>query len=170
MQDGRQAHCSLPYSSTTRCTPRDCLLEFIALCDFKKETSIIQSEDFWKYLFTMCRALYASMRVLHLADQKNPAMDKLHYYTCQTDTNLLKYLNQASTNAQLCTDTMILSLMSTCDKDIDNDDDDDKDQSSDDEVDDGSSKFSVDSDKSEPEDTDNEDNKKVCPVMMGMMM
>ena len=48
------------------------LVEFIALHNFKKETSIIQSDDFWKYLFAMCCALYSPMCVLHLADQKNP--------------------------------------------------------------------------------------------------
>jgi hypothetical protein len=45
------------------------LAEFIALCNFKKETSIIQLDNFWKYSLTICRALYAPMRVLCLADQ-----------------------------------------------------------------------------------------------------
>ena len=133
--------------------------EFVALHDFK---NIIQSDDFWKYLFTMCHALYSSMHVLHLADQQNPAMDKLHFYVFQTDTNLLKYLRQASTDAQLCTNTRILSLMSTCEKGVDVNNDDDKDLSSDNEVDDGASKFSVDSNESELEDTDDEDNKEVA--------
>jgi hypothetical protein len=102
------------------------------------------------------------MRVLRLADQKILAMDKLHFYVCQTDTNLLKYLCQASTDAQLCTDTRILSLMSTCEKGVDNDNDNDEDLSSDNEVDDGASEFSVDSDESELEDADNEDNEEVA--------
>jgi hypothetical protein len=102
------------------------------------------------------------MRELRLVDQKIPAMDKLHFYVCQTDTNLLKYLHQASTNAQLCTYSRILSLMSTCEKGVDKDNDDDEDLSPDNEVDDGASKFSVDSDKSELEDTDNEDNEEVA--------
>jgi hypothetical protein len=138
------------------------LAEFVALCNFKKETSIIQSDDFLKYLFTMCHALYSPMRELRLVNQKNPAMDKLHFYVCQTDTNLFKYLRQASTNAQLCTNTRILSLMSTCEKGVDINNDDDKDLSSDNEVDDGASKFSVDSDESELEETDDEDNKEVA--------
>ena len=52
--------------------------------------------------------------------------------------------------------------MSTCEKGIDNDIDDNKNQSSDDEVDDGASKFFVDSNKSELEHTDNEDNEGVA--------
>jgi hypothetical protein len=63
------------------------------------------------------------MRVLCLANQNNSAMDKLHLYACQTDTNLLKYLKQASADAQLCTYTRIISLISTCDKGIDNNED-----------------------------------------------
>ena len=104
------------------------------------------------------------MSVLRLADQKNPARDKLHFYVCvyQTDTNLLKYLRQALTNAQLYTDTRILSLMITCEKGIVNNNDHDEDLSSDDEVDDGASEFSVDSDECELEDTDDENNKEVA--------
>ena len=36
--------------------------------------------EFWKLLFVMHCALYASMRLLWLADQKTPAMDKSYYY------------------------------------------------------------------------------------------
>jgi hypothetical protein len=35
------------------------------------------------------------MRILRLADQKIPAMDKLHYYICQTDKLLAKYVKIA---------------------------------------------------------------------------
>jgi len=35
------------------------------------------------------------MRVLRLADQKTPAMDKLYYYVLQTDQMLHKYLEEA---------------------------------------------------------------------------
>ncbi len=55
---------------------------------FKGASDIIMSDEFWKYLFLMCRALYAPMRVLCLADQKKPAMDKLYYYVLQTDCML----------------------------------------------------------------------------------
>jgi hypothetical protein len=59
---------------------------------FTDEVLIIESKNFWTYLFSMCRALYAPMCVLRLADQKTPSMDKLHYYVCQTDVNLSKYI------------------------------------------------------------------------------
>ena len=68
---------------------------FLLLHDFKKETSILMNEDVWKNLFTVCHALYAPMRVLCLADQKTPAMDKLHYFVCQTNHMLPKYLAKA---------------------------------------------------------------------------
>ena len=55
---------------------------------FLDEVLIIESDDFWSYLFSMCRALYAPMQVLQLADRKCPSMDKLQYYVCQTDVNL----------------------------------------------------------------------------------
>jgi len=62
--------------------------EFIALKQFKAEISILQSEDFWNYLFSMCCALYAPMHLLRLADQKVAAMDKMLVYVCQTDANM----------------------------------------------------------------------------------
>ena len=59
--------------------------EFIDLRVFHTVTSVLNDPTFWKWLFVMCRALYAPMRVLRLADQKKPAMDKLFYYVSQTD-------------------------------------------------------------------------------------
>jgi hypothetical protein len=73
--------------------------------------SVLQSNDFWTYLFTMCHSLYAPMRVLHLADQKISAMDKLHYYVCQMDTNLSKYIKKATADATYCKDIRILTLI-----------------------------------------------------------
>jgi len=69
--------------------------EFLALNDFKVPAAVIGNDNFWKYLFLMCRALYAAMRVLRLADQKTPAMDKLYYYVLQADRMLLQYLKEA---------------------------------------------------------------------------
>ena len=69
--------------------------EFLALNDFKVPAAVIGNDNFWKYLFLMCRALYAPMRVLRLADQKTPAMDKLYYYVLQADRMLLQYLKEA---------------------------------------------------------------------------
>ena len=69
--------------------------EFLELKDFKAAAAIIGNDNFWKYLFLMCRALYAPMRVLHLADLKTPAMDKLYFYVLQADRMLLQYPKEA---------------------------------------------------------------------------
>ncbi len=70
--------------------------EFIELRVFHSITGVLMNPDFWRYLFVMCRALYAPMRVLWLADQKMPAMDKFYYYVIQTDQMLLKYIADAA--------------------------------------------------------------------------
>jgi hypothetical protein len=62
---------------------------------FQREVIVLENNDFWKYLFTLCHSLYAPMRILQLADQKILAMDKLHYYVCQTDQLLAKYVKIA---------------------------------------------------------------------------
>jgi hypothetical protein len=59
--------------------------EFKDLCVFDSVCQVLMNPDFWKWTFVMCRALYAPMRVLCLADQKSAAMDKLNYYVLQTD-------------------------------------------------------------------------------------
>jgi hypothetical protein len=88
--------------------------KFIVLRQFKEEISILQSEDFWNYVFSMCRALYAPMRVLRLADQKVAAMDKVHFYVCQTDANMSNYLTKAVTDSGRCTHNETLRLMYAC--------------------------------------------------------
>jgi hypothetical protein len=95
------------------------------------------------------------MRVLCLADQKNPAMDKLHFYACQTDANAMKYLKQASVDAQLCTDTRIISMISTCDKGIDGDEDNEVLSSDNKEEDSSNSESSVEN-ESDGEDSEDE--------------
>ena len=69
--------------------------EFMDLNNFKPETFVLNSDNFWLYLFVMCRALYAPMRVLRLADQQVPGMEKLYYYVLQTDRMLLRWLPDA---------------------------------------------------------------------------
>jgi hypothetical protein len=39
------------------------------------------------------------MRILLLADQKIPSMDKLHYYVCQMDELLAKYVKIAEVDS-----------------------------------------------------------------------
>jgi hypothetical protein len=103
--------------------------------------SVLHSDDFWTYLFTMCHLLYAPIRVLHLADQKIPTMDKLHYYVCQTDANLLKYISKAQNDAKYCKDTRILSLMNVVSKDIVDEVDEGKDSDDSKEVDNNDNGF-----------------------------
>ncbi len=61
----------------------------------------------------MCRALYAPMHALCLADQKTPAMDKLYFYILQTDAMLPKYLDSLeSQTAGFLSETTIQSMAS----------------------------------------------------------
>jgi hypothetical protein len=82
---------------------RDILRVTIASKEFKdireksfwRDVIVLENNEFWKYLFTLCCSLYAPMRIFWLADQKIPAMDKLHYYVCQVDKLLAKYVKIA---------------------------------------------------------------------------
>ena len=69
--------------------------EFVALGAFLDLTRVIMNEDFWTLLFIMCRAPYPQMRILRLADQKIPAMDKLAYFIYQADRLTPQYLSEA---------------------------------------------------------------------------
>ena len=61
----------------------------------------------------MCRALYAPMHALCLADQKTPAMDKLYFYVLQTDAMLPKYLDSLeSQTVGFLSETTIQSMAS----------------------------------------------------------
>jgi hypothetical protein len=75
------------------------------------ETAVLNNDNFWKYLFVMCRILYAPMHVLRLADQQSPAMDKLYHYVLQTDWMLLKYLPSAEIKARLLLEGSTLNSM-----------------------------------------------------------
>ena len=69
--------------------------EFKALDIFQEVGRVLLKDEFWVYLFLMCRALYAPMRVLRLADQKVAAMDKLHFFVCQANSVMPRYLAEA---------------------------------------------------------------------------
>ncbi len=69
--------------------------EFMDLNNLKPETFVLNNDNFWLYLFVMCRALYAPMAVLRLADQQVPGMEKLYHYILQTDWMLLRWLPDA---------------------------------------------------------------------------
>ena len=62
---------------------------------FNSACQELMNPDFWKWVFVMCGALYAPMRVLCLADQKLSAMDKLNYYVLQTERMLAMYCKDA---------------------------------------------------------------------------
>jgi hypothetical protein len=112
------------------------------LNNFKPETFVLNSDNFWLYLFVMCHALYAPMRVLHLADQQVPDMEKLYYYVLQTDRMLLRWLPDAEIrvlvfhcdgtyNAMTNTDIYVFDeeaadSSGNDDKEEDSDDDDDR--------------------------------------------
>jgi hypothetical protein len=67
--------------------------------------------EFWRWAFVMCRALYAPMQVLCLADQKSPAMDKLNYYVLQTDQMIAMYCKDAEARGVgLLTPTTITAM------------------------------------------------------------
>lgn len=69
--------------------------EFKELKVFQTMAYALLDDDFWQYLFVMCRALYAPMRLLRLADQKIPAMDKLYFFVLQSEHMIEKYMKDA---------------------------------------------------------------------------
>jgi hypothetical protein len=88
--------------------------EFMDLNNFKPETFVLNNDNFWLYLFVMCRALYAPMHVLRLADQQVPGMEKLYYYVLQTDRMLLRWLLDAEIRVSaLCHDGTYNAMTNT---------------------------------------------------------
>ena len=81
--------------------------KFKELRAFQGIATVLLTDSFWVYVFLMCRALYAPMRVLRLADQKVPAMDKLLYFVRQTNHIMPKYLREAEHHAKSLTDGLM---------------------------------------------------------------
>ena len=149
--------------------------EFIELRAFQSVCQVLMNPDFWKWTFVMCRALYAPMRVLRLADQQTPAMDKLHYYVLQTDRMLEMYvadaeergaslLTSATIRAMDCSRSAHLSDESVSDfegNDGDNNEDDDDDDDDDDSVMLSAQNNNNDSDSSDDDDDDDDDDEQV---------
>ena len=77
---------------------RDPLVATIVSAEFRKINkwrsfcALVQQDDLWAYIFSVCRAFYPVMRVLRLADSKIPVMDKLYYYVRLADRMMLRYL------------------------------------------------------------------------------
>ena len=59
-------------------------LQLKVTSDMKKITSILCHSDFWKALLCIATGTFAPLRLLRLADQKVPAMDKLHFFVMKT--------------------------------------------------------------------------------------
>ena len=94
--------------------------EFLDLNNFKEECCVLNNDNFWMYLFLMCRVLYAPMCVLRLADQQTASMDKLYFYILQTDRMLMKWLPDCEKKStELLRDTSLGQVMTNCDTDID---------------------------------------------------
>ena len=106
----------------------------------------------------MCRALYAPMRVLRLADQKKTAMDKLFYYVSQTDRMLPKYLGDVEEHSvSLLSDATINTIdTSTFSAGVSDDDSDRFDEDNNDNDSGGDDAESVESDKSGEADGDDD--------------
>ena len=90
--------------------------EFRNLHAFEGVSAVVLNENFWKHLFFMCRALYAVMRVLRLADMKSAGMDKLEFFVRQADRIMPIYLKQAEEQPEgLLSDTIVSILEATDD-------------------------------------------------------
>ena len=131
--------------------------EFLDLNNFKEECCVLNNDNFWMYLFLMCRVLYAPMRVLRLADQQTASMDKLYFYVLQTDRMLMKWLPDCEKKStELLRDTSLGQVMTNCDADIDwgsNKEEIVDDKDNDEESDDDDSSLEID-DKEDSEDDD----------------
>jgi hypothetical protein len=69
--------------------------EFRDLGVFLDIAWVVLTEEFWVLIFLLCRAVYPQLRILRLADQKVPAMDKLAYYIAQANRLTPKFLREA---------------------------------------------------------------------------
>ncbi len=100
----------------------------------------------------MCRALYAPMRVLRLADQQVPGMEKLYYYVLKTDQMLLRWLPDAEIRVLALRRDGTYNAMTNTDEYV-----------FDEEAADSSSN------EDEEEDSDDDDNRLVGMTMLTMM-
>ena len=62
--------------------------EFVKLKVAKEETVLLKDEMLWECVHDIVRAAFPALRVLRLADQKTPGMDKLYYYVRKTDVTI----------------------------------------------------------------------------------
>jgi hypothetical protein len=135
--------------------------EFMDLNNFKPETFILNNDNFWLYHFVMYCALYAPMRVLHLADQQVPGMEKLYYYILQTNRMLLRWLPDAEIRVLVLRHDGTYNAMTNTDEYVfdeevaDSSGDDDEEEDSDDDDDCLVRDDDVDNDANEESEDDN---------------
>ena len=77
-----------PLKSTVTSKP------FQGLKSFRNLANLSMHPILQKYFFLSARAMYAPMRILRLADQKIPAMDRQEFYVRQADVILPRYLGE----------------------------------------------------------------------------
>ena len=78
--------------------------EFLRLKVATDVVKILRLESYWRSLFLLLKTVFPVLRVLRLADQQSPAMDKLHYCVRRTDVLLSENtteLNQIATDAKM---------------------------------------------------------------------
>ena len=56
-----------------------------------KMVAILEMKNFWTILYHFLRMCYAPLKILRLADRKEPGMDKLYYFVRLTDKMLKEY-------------------------------------------------------------------------------
>ena len=62
---------------------------------FEQIAYAMLQEEFWKFIFVMCRALYAPMSFISLDDHSTPSMDKLYYFVLWTEHMIPIWLENA---------------------------------------------------------------------------
>jgi hypothetical protein len=135
--------------------------EFMDLNNFKPENFVLNNDNFWLYLFVIWHALYAPMRVLHLAGQQVPGMEKLYYYILKTDRMLLRWLPDAEIRVLVLRRNGTYNAMTNTDEYVfdeeatDSSGNDDKEEDSDDDNDHLVRDDDVDNDADEESNNDN---------------
>jgi hypothetical protein len=122
MSNGRRAHISTLFAGPQGCIEVHHQFKRISEPEqfLKEECCVLNNNNFWMYLFLMCRVLYASMCVLRLADQQTASMDKLYFYVLQTDGMLIKWLpDYQKKSSELLRDSSLGQVMTNCGTDID---------------------------------------------------
>lgn len=101
---------------------------FRQLDAFLDVARVVMNEDFWSLLFLLCRAVYPQLRILRLADQKVPAMDKLAYFITQADRLTPQFLAGAEQNVERLSEGIMEIIQDTTDiasEELDEEDDSD---------------------------------------------